>query len=201
LSAAGRTSPVPAAPGKAVRYWLWRPPGALFYVAVVLAAVMGLWVSSIQSVVGSWGFQAIWIALAGVWFIRVLGAAVVQRLRFGVVEWIRWLAVPAILGVVVAITQASAPFDVRLSLSRAGMDEAAAEVMAGGTTDRQWIGLWPVQDVERIPGGMRFIVMGGGFIDRWGFAYSQTGDRPAIMDGEDRYERLDGDWWLWIDGF
>lgn len=162
---------------------------------------MGLWVSSIQSDAGRWGTELVWIALAGVWGVRIVGAALVARLRFRVVEWIRWLAVPAILGVVFAITQSGAPFDVRLSLSRAGMDRTAAEVMAGGATDREWIGLWPVENVERIPGGMRFIVMGGGFIDRWGFAYSDTGDRPPIMDGEDGYEHLDGNWWIWTDGF
>lgn len=46
---------------------------------------------------------------------------------------------------------------------------------------------------------MRFIVASGDSIEgeRWGFAYSETGGRPPIMDREDEYEHLDGPWWIW----
>ncbi len=188
-----------AAPGR--RSWMWLPPGVVFYATVAFAVIEGLWVSSIQSLVG-FGFTVmLWFSLAGIWIARIVGAALATRLRFGLAESVRWLMAPVILAMVYLIMQSGLPFDARLSLSRAGMDQAAAEVMAGGTTDRDWIGLWAVEDVDRIPGGMRFIVMSGGLIDHWGFAYSETGGRPAIMAGEDSYSHLDGNWWIWTDGF
>jgi hypothetical protein len=39
-----------------------------------------------------------------------------------------------------------------------------------------------------------------GFIDQWGFAYSNEG-RPANVDGNDSYRHLDGGWWRWTDRF
>jgi hypothetical protein len=160
---------------------------------------MALWLSSIRSEIGQVATAVVWISVACIWVVRVVGAAR-ERLRFSPVERIRWLAIPAIFGVFGLVIWSGAPFDVRLSLSRAGMDQAAAEVIAGATTERQWIGLWAVEDVERIPGGMRFVVGSGDSSERWGFAYSETSGRPAIMDGDDGYEDLDGGWWIWTDG-
>ena len=197
-------APEGPAPAHPRRHWLLRPPGVLFYLGVALAVFEGVWVSSIQSFGGLIGTMLIWWSLAGVWALRLLGAAIVTRLRFGWREWARWLGVPLILGVVYVWTQSGEPYDLRLSWSRSAMDQAAAEIMAGGSTDRDWIGLWPVQDVERLPGGVRFIVSGCGFIDRCGFAYSTSGSSASIADpddSEDRYEHLDGNWFIWTDGF
>jgi hypothetical protein len=195
-SALGSAATVePASP----RFWLWRAPGVPFYAAVGLAVLMALWLSSLRSEVGQWATALVWLSIAGLWVVRVVGSAR-GRLRSSRAEWIRWLAIPAIFGLAGLIIWSGAPFAVRLALSQAGMDQAAGEVIAGDTTERQWIGLWAVDDVERIPGGMRFIVASGDSNERWGFAYSETGGRPAIMDGEDRYERLAGNWWIWTDG-
>jgi hypothetical protein len=178
---------------------LWRPPGVPFYAAVAFAVLMALWLSSLRSEVGQWATALVWLAVAGLWVVRVVGSAKGRR-RFSRAEWIRWLAIPASFGLAGVIVWSGAPFAVRLALSQAGMDQAAGEVTAGDTTERQWIGLWAVDDVERIPGGMRFIVASGDSAERWGFAYSETGGRPAIMDGSDTYEHLDGSWWIWTDG-
>jgi hypothetical protein len=170
-----------------------RAPGFLFYAAIGLAVLLALWLSSIRSEVGLWATTVVWLAITSAWVVRIVGSAR-EHLRFSPVESFRWLAIPSILGLAGLIIWSGAPFDVRLSLSRAGMDQAAAEVIAGNTTERQWIGLWAVDNVERIPGGMRFIVASGDSKERWGFAYSERGGRPAIMDGSDRYEHLDGSW-------
>ena len=181
------------------RFWLWRPPGVSFYAAVGLAVLMALWLSSLRSEVGQWATALVWLSIAGLWVVRVVGSAR-GRLRSRRAAWIRWLAIPAIFGLAGLIIWSGAPFAVRLALSQAGMDQAAGEVIAGDTIERQWIGLWAVDDVERIPGGMRFIVASGDSNERWGFAYSETGGRPAIMDGEDAYEPLAGNWWIWTSG-
>ena len=132
------------------RHWLLLPPGVLFYLAVAFAVLQGVWVSSLQSFVGLIGTVVVWFSLAGLWAFRLLGAAIVARLRFSVAEWARWLGVPLILGVVYLWTQTGAPYELRLSLSRPAMDQAAAEIIAGGSIDRDWIGLWPVDSVERL---------------------------------------------------
>lgn len=182
---------------------LLRPPGTVFYVAVALAVFAAVWVSSLQDFGGALLSEFLWGLLAAIWGVRLLGALVASRARFMVAEWARWLGVPLVLGVVFTWTQSGGPFDLRLALSRAAMDQAATEIVAGGSTAREWIGLWPVENIERLPGGMRFIVSGCGFIDRCGFAYSASGSIADLADpdGENRYEHLEGNWFRWIESF
>ena len=59
----------------------------------------------------------------------------------------------------------------------------------------RWLGVYPVDRVETITGGMRFLVKGTGFLDREGFAYSPNGPPKAI--GEDYYTHFSGPWYLW----
>jgi hypothetical protein len=185
------------------RQRLLRAPGLLFYLGVALAVVEGIKASSLQSFGDSVVTQLIWWPLAAIWGARFLAALTVARLQFSLSEWVRWLGVPLILGLVFVWARSDGPYDLRLALSRQAMDQAAMEIVAGGSTDRGWIGLWPAEDVERIPGGMRFIVSGGGFIDTWGFAYSMSGSRSDITDpeSEDSYAQLDGGWFLWTRRF
>ena len=135
-----------------------RPPGALFYVAVAFAVFVGVWVSSLQDFGGALLAALIWGLLSVVWGLRLLGALATSRAHMAVTEWARWLGVPLVLGVVFAWVQSGGPFELRLALSRAAMDQAATEIIAGASTNRGWIGLWPVEDLERLPGGIRFIV-------------------------------------------
>ena len=186
--------------GERDRRWLWGPPGISFYAATEVVAFVGLWVNSLDSFGGLLGTEMLWFLLAGAWIVRLVGAVISGRLTFDVRESVRWLGVPLILGAVFLLTRTSVPFDVRLSMSRDAMDQAATEIIAGGQTDRGWIGLYPVERVERTPNGMRFLVAGGGFIDKWGFAYSTEGP-PANVDGNDSYDHLDGAWWIWTDRF
>ena len=182
---------------------LLRPPGTLFYIAVALAVVVAVWVSSLQDFGGALVTELLWGLLAAIWGVRLLGALITSRARFTAAEWARWLVVPLVFGLVFAWTLTEGPFEARLALSRAAMDRAAAEIIAGGSTHRGWIGLWPVENVERLPGGMRFIVSGCGFIDRCGFAYSTNGTSTGLVDfvSEDRYEHLEGNWFRWIESF
>jgi hypothetical protein len=199
MSEVGTASPV-ASPTSPSRRWLWSPPGVLFFLGTAVAILAALDANSLGSWTRSLMAQFFWYVVAGIWVTRFLGTAWTRRLRFPIGHWVRWLAVPAILGFVLVLTRLDVPFDVRLSLSRGAMDQAAAEVMAGGTTDRTWIGLYPVERVERTPTGMRFLIMGSGFIDHIGLAYSTAGE-PVNVDGNDLYGKLDGGWWTWVDRF
>jgi hypothetical protein len=124
----------------------------------------------------------------------------IQRgLRLAPGEWARWLAFPAILGVAYLVSWSPIPFDVRLGLSRAGMDAAAARLEVAGTATFGWIGLFPVERLEHLEDGFRFLITGSGFLDPVGFAYMGGGEPPVI--GEDRYEPIGDGWWLWVESW
>jgi hypothetical protein len=109
----------------------------------------------------------------------------------------RWLAVPPAitLGGLVEFTRI--PADVRLAVSRPAMDRAAREVMAGGDTDRSWIGLYPVRFVEGTADSMHFLIDGAGLLDGMGFAYFKDGKQPADSPPVEYYEPIGVGWWSW----
>lgn len=189
-----------AAPADRETHWAWEPPGIIFHCATALAVLAAFDANSRGAFLMAASTQMAWFLLAGIWLVRFVGAASTKRLRLPVLHWIRWMAVPLVLGVAFLLTQTSVPSDVRFSVSRGAMNQAAAEVMAGGSTNRSWIGLYPAERVERIANGMRFIVAGSGFIDQVGFAYS-TDAHPAGTDGIDKYEPLGDGWWTWVERF
>jgi hypothetical protein len=93
-------------------------------------------------------------------------------------QWARWLLVPLVMGLVF-LAPSRARFDARVALSRRAMDEMATNVLAGGPTQRGWVGLYYVPAVERIGNGVRFVVDDSGLY-RFGFAY--TTDEPVLTE-------------------
>jgi hypothetical protein len=183
-----------------VRRWTWGPPGILFFLGAGVAVLAALDASSRQAFSMAVMAQVAWALVALIWLIRFAGALWSKRLRLPAMDWLRWLAIPAVLALVFLYTSTDAPFNLRLSLSRGAMNQAAIEVVAGGSTDRGWIGLYPVQRVERIANGMRFLIADSGFIDRVGLAYS-TSAQPDGITGTDEYQSLGDGWWLWVERF
>ena len=148
----------------------------------------------------------IWFLLAGVWFVRFVVALGRDGSRMSVAHWARWLMIPIAMGLVFLLTRTDALFDARLSLSRGAMDVMAADVMAGGSTDRGWVGLYDVGVVERTANGFRFVV-DEGWLSRQGFAYSPDGE-PSLT--EENYsplwtgaslEAIGGGWWYWSEAW
>lgn len=62
------------------------------------------------------------------------------------------------------------------------------------------VGVWPVERAESYKGGVRFLVKGTGFLDPGGFAYSENG-KPPNIGGEDYYEHLHGNWYVWTESW
>lgn len=201
LSVSGPAEVAPlATPVVVARNRLLGPPGVLFYIATAFAIVVALDANSRASFWMLLVAFPVWVLMAAIWFLRFVGAAWTERLRFSRRHWARWLIVPVVMGLVFALTRYDVPFDVRLAASRGAMDQVAAEVMAGGSTDRTWVGLYPVQGVERIPNGIRFLIDDSG-LGRMGFVYS-TASQPASLDDSplwccDSYEPIGGGWWIW----
>jgi hypothetical protein len=137
------------------------------------------------------------VGLVGlVWLIRFVAALVKTRGRMGG-SWFRWLIVPALL---LGAQVLDAPFEIRMALSRPAMDQAAAEIIAGGSTDRSWIGLWPVSLVEPTADGISFVIAASGFLDQVGMVYSPSG-MPADSGDEVEYRDLGGGWWRYTDSW
>jgi len=181
-------------------HWTWGPPGPFFSFCTGVAIVMGLEANSRGAFVMSMLALAAWAVIALIWLIRFLGATWSTRLRLPATHWLRWLVIPVAMGLAFLWANTDGPSDLRFALSRDALNQAAAEVMAGGSTDRGWIGLYPVDHIERISNGMRFVISDAGFFDQVGLAYSTDG-RPEGIDGMDEYEPLGGGWWRWIERF
>jgi hypothetical protein len=168
-------------------------------IGVSVLAVLSLWAVSVP---GSYfGLVLLlvypWLGAAAVWVIQVIrvgrwkGSAGIRSLR--------WLLATGVVVVVTALAcWLQAPLYLRFALSLSQMNAVAAQLSAADPdavlTD-QWIGLFDAERIERINGGMRFLVKGTGFLDPGGFAYSPSGE-PEII-GEDWYQPFVGPWWLW----
>lgn len=194
------TTPPATSPASLEGHGIFGPPGILFYLATMAAIVIAVDANSRGAFTMAMLALGVWALVAFGWLIRFLGAAWSKRLRLPATHWLRWLVIPVAMGLVFLWTQTDGPSSARLALSRGAMDQAAVEVMAGGSVDRAWIGLYPVQQVERIGNGMRFLIADSGFIDRVGLAYS-TDTRPGGIDGTDEYEAIGGGWWSWVQRF
>jgi hypothetical protein len=139
---------------------------------------------------------AAWLLVLASWLVSIGARAVVRRSLFvlGPSDFVVPALVP-LLGVLLAF---HVPLHVRYRLSRPAMNSAARRVVAHPEEARsiRRIGLWPTSRVEKIPGGMRFLVSGSGLVDPTGFAYSPNGE-PAAVGSEDVYAHLDGPWYVW----
>ena len=143
----------------------------------------------------------VWFVLAIVWTGWVIYIAALHRLAFSRREVVRLLWAPLLGVIAVAVVESGVAFDARYAASKGAMNTVAREISAGSRSPQgiQRIGLWDVEKVERVRGGMRFLVDGTGFLDPVGFAYSPRGKPPII--GEDFYEHLDGPWWIWTESW
>jgi hypothetical protein len=169
-------------------------PGVRFYLALAIAIVFILDAASRGSVVMVFAALLVWLVFVVNWFVRFAFAVPWAPRRLSGAEWCRWLAIPAILAIGFALFRSSVPSDVRFAISRGAMDRAAAEIMAGGSTDRGWIGLYPMREIERRPEGVTFVVADN-LLWTTGFVYVPAG-QPLSVNG-DAYEPLDGGWWTW----
>jgi hypothetical protein len=196
-------SAVPPAPPAASR-WSVGPPGGLFYLATAVAILIALDANSRDSLWMLLITAILWLGLAASWFARFLFAAHRTGLRLPAALWVRWLAIPLVLVLVLAVTRTGVVKDARLAMSRGAMDSMASDVMAGGSTQRGWMGLYDVGDVQRTANGVRFVVDDSG-LSRWGFAYASDGQPDFIPDADEEgglwtgptFESAEGGWWRW----
>ncbi|MEV1005550.1 hypothetical protein [Nonomuraea sp. NPDC050202] len=132
------------------------------------------------------------LAIAMAWFVRMLGPG--ERRR----AWKPWMFVPVALALgTVLLVELDAPLHARFALSEPSLERYARSVRDDHDS-RRWWGLYWVDDVEKIPGGARFMVTSPTMNWKsYGFAYIP--DRvPGPEEGV--YEHFRGPWYTWTDG-
>jgi hypothetical protein len=146
----------------------------------------------------------IWLVIAAVWVGRFAWTVSHIRGQMPVADQVRWLVIPVAMGLVFLVTRTDVVFQTRLNLSRGAMDQMATEVMAGGPTDRGWVGFYNVGEVERTANGFRFEV-DDSWLYRLGFAYSDEGE-PELTEANSSplwagtgMRSIGGGWWLWTE--
>jgi F0F1-type ATP synthase assembly protein I len=178
-----------------------QPVGLSLGLALAAAVLLSIsaWVFSVP---GSYFSPSLflpfgWFLLGLAWIGWVLYIALRHRSAFTPRQAVRLLAAPLLGVMAFAVVETDAAFQVRYAASKGAMNAVAREVAAGSRSPQgiDRIGLWNVEKVERVRGGMRFLVEDTGFLDPVGFAYSPRGKPPVI--GEDFYEHFDGPWWIW----
>lgn len=192
-------------PGR-VTSFLLRPPGWPMHAAAALTAVLLLVSVSVPGTILPLLMLVILssLVLAGLWVVRY--AAALRLVRYYGDPGLkrpgsrrRWLTVPLIAVTTFLLLLVQVPLCVTFWLSQGAMERTARAVMqlpVGAEKEpAHWIGLYPTVKIERIPGGMRFLVQGTGIFDREGFAYSPDGEPTAT--GDDYYTHFSGPWWLW----
>lgn len=175
---------------------LERPPGWLILSVTGVAAAIALEASSRDGGVAWFVAMVAWVSVFTVWLVRLLFLAAPQARMSS--RWrLRWaLPMLILVGAAVLITVGT-PVWLRFEASRPAFDQMVAEVMAGGSTDRQSVGLYDIDVLERTRDGVRLLVEGSGFIDASGFAYAPDGD-PTQPGSDDIYRPLGGGWYRWI---
>jgi hypothetical protein len=179
------------------------PPGLRFNLVTFGAILLALYTNSSGSLWLLFLTAPIWVVLAAIWLIRFLLAVRGNRGRMSTAHWARWLAIPLALGLVFGITRTDALIQARFDLSRGALDQMAADVTAGGSLDRGWVGLYSVGTAERTANGFRFVVNDDG-LGRWGLAYSPAGEpkeseaNSSPAWGGAWFQHLDGPWWVFM---
>lgn len=183
---------------------LLRPPGWPLQSCLTLLALLALFSVStpggyfLVDLLAYFGLAV----LGFVWLMRlVLAIAAAVYYRHALARAWRWALVPVAIAVVIVLVRARVPLRLRFELSHGALDRLAAGVVSGTVDPNDvvghWVGTYPVERVERLPGGMRFIVRDTGFLYAGGFAYS-PGQAPTVV-GEDRYHHIAGPWYEWLE--
>jgi hypothetical protein len=192
-------------PGR-VAAFLLRPPGWLLHGLLAIVVLVVLYACSMPGLIfipAVFGVLAA-VCLGVIWLVRFTTAAIlVARFRVRILQppgaGRRWATVPVCLVGVAILLVTRVPLYVTFWISRSATDRLAAELTQPSfcyyPNANRRLGVYSVDRVETITGGMRFLVKGTGFMDQEGFAYSPNGPPQAI--GEDYYTHFSGPWYLW----
>jgi hypothetical protein len=147
-----------------------------------------------------------WMALAGVgvallgwWLLRFVVAAVVGRRNPGVLfaHPIAWAVIPAMVVGAIVVANTLVLLRGRVWLSSRALVKSAADlerIPADALRARpQRVGLFWVQEFQRVDSELRFITTECGLVDTCGLVYAAA--KAPMHRGEDSFSHLFGGWW------
>jgi hypothetical protein len=147
-----------------------------------------------------------WMALAGVgvallgwWLLRFAVAAVVARRNPGILfaHAIAWAVIPVAVAAATVVGNTLVPLRGRVWLSSRALVKSAADLEGIPADDLRTrprrVGLFWVQEFQRVDSELRFITTECGLVDTCGLVYSPAG-APAHR-GEDSFSHLFDGWW------
>jgi hypothetical protein len=175
--------------------WILWP---LFYLAALGALSLGVSGSSLPG----WNLGLVLdafmagSAIAVIWGVCFVAAAVNTPVRMSRRALARWLGIPALGFVGLALMLSGIPMTVRFELSRAALDQAAARAAAGQTVDPGWVGLIPVDSVSQEGGEAYFFVAGTGLFGPCALVHEQGSSKPTWPQIQD----FGRGWWLSCEG-
>ena len=110
-----------------------------------------------------------------------------------------WIGLPLPILVTIVLIWLAVPVSVRLFLSGPALQQSGP-YLAGLPPSRfqerpPWVGLFRVREFAQYHDELRFLTSSCGLVDNCGLVFS-PGRRPPNR-GEDSFEHLYGDWWLW----
>ncbi|WP_157181715.1 hypothetical protein [Nocardia testacea] len=130
----------------------------------------------------------------------LLGLAVLWAICavFGLIKYRAWLlsaVVPVVVLVAIAVVYSGAAEQVGWRVSKAALEEAAAQCIPLSEPSR--IGVYTIEWVDRTDTGCHFYTRGG-FLDPVGFAYLPDGAPPERRSSETTYRQYDGSWYRFV---
>ncbi len=184
------------------------PPGApilwpAIYLITTCSVAIGLYATSqpgwdlglaLVAGVACWTISAMWVFS----FVSVV-ARLVHRMSNATLA--RWIGIPLLGYVSLALVFFDVPATVRFDLSRPAMEQAADDLKAGDSPQPGWIGLMHIDGLRLDADGTTILtvqsfVRGGAYC---GFAYNP--ERTPIEGTYVLGRRLADGWWTWCDAY
>jgi hypothetical protein len=167
----------------------WLP----FYSTAVIAAVGLLYAASDYNWSLSFVLFGVGILVAGFWVLAFLFAIITGRLHKASLP--RWLGIPVIGLLAMALAAADVPLRFRFEVSRPALQTA----VDNGSHRSGQVGLFQIDRVYGLDDGVLLVIDSSGFLDQCGLAYAVDG-RP---DGPELYLQTDlgSGWWFACESF
>ena len=193
-----------ALPGRTGRFLL-TPVGRPTHIAAVMGMLLMLCGASAPGgyfyIVGL--AMLIWLGVGGSWTFRLI-AGFAASISFGrpfstwCRHWRQGVIAPSLALITLVLIASHAPLYVAFQISRPAMDRLARQTMASpAPPQRRWVGVFPIDKIEKTRNGMRFQVLGaGGPFSTAGFIYSSGGR----VDDYYGYSHYSGNWYRWSSG-
>ena len=137
--------------------------------AIVAAIGLGLALASLVrasertgDIVSLLTVALLWLFLGIAWLVEVVGSVGVGQWRWSRASVGTRAVVPVVFGLVGVISFSDVALHARFAVSRTALDRMAESALAGEVPSAAWVGLYPLESVERSGAtGVRFRIGGG----------------------------------------